>query len=83
MFDRRLIENFDWGFLGIIFLICATGLVVLYSAVTAGYDGAGLHVLFKKQAIWMGAGFVVMMGSLIIDFRELDTLNLFIFILNT
>ena len=81
MFDRRLIENFDWGFLGMIFLICATGLVILYSAVTAGYDGTGLHVLFKKQAIWMGAGFVIMMGSLVIDFRELDKLNLFIFIL--
>lgn len=81
MFDRRLIENFDWGFLGVIFLICATGLVILYSAVTAGFNGDGVHVLFKKQAIWMGAGFVIMMGSLIIDFRELDKLNLFIYIL--
>lgn len=81
MFDRRLIENFDWGFLGVIFLICATGLVILYSAVTAGFNGDGVHVLFKKQAIWMGAGFVIMMGSLIIDFRELDKLNLFIYVL--
>ncbi|MEH0023060.1 MAG: rod shape-determining protein RodA [Desulfobacter sp.] len=81
MFDRRLIENFDWGFLGVIFLICATGLVILYSAVTAGFNGDGVHVLFRKQAIWMGAGFVIMMGSLIIDFRELDKLNLFIYVL--
>ena len=81
MFDRRLIENFDWGFLGIIFLICGVGLVILYSAVTAGYDGAGVHSLFKKQAVWMGAGVMIMMTSLVIDFRELDKLNLFIYTL--
>jgi rod shape determining protein RodA len=81
MFDRRLIENFDWGFLGIIFMICAVGLLVLYSAVTAGHDGTGIHVLFKKQAIWMGAGFFIIMVSLVVDFREFDTLNLFIYTL--
>jgi rod shape determining protein RodA len=79
MFDRRLIENFDWGFLVVIGLICSVGLVILYSAVTAGYDGEGLHYLFKKQGIWMGAGFVIMMSSLVIDFRELDKLNLLIY----
>lgn len=79
MFDRRLIENFDWGFLVVIILICSLGLVILYSAVTAGYDGVGLHALFKKQVIWMGAGFCIMMGALIIDFREMDKLNLFIY----
>ncbi|MCG8683452.1 MAG: rod shape-determining protein RodA [Desulfobacterales bacterium] len=81
MFDRRLIENFDWGFMAVIFLICATGLTVLYSAVTAGFDGAGAHVLFKKQGIWMGAGFGIMIGCLVIDFRELDKLHLFIYTL--
>lgn len=79
MFDRRLIENFDWGFLAIIGAISAAGLIILYSAVTAGYDGAGFHLLFKKQMVWMGAGFVIMMASLVIDFRELDKLNLFIY----
>ncbi|MDD9305144.1 MAG: rod shape-determining protein RodA [Desulfobacter sp.] len=81
MFDRRLIENFDWGFLGVISLICSAGLVILYSAVTAGADSAALHTLLKKQMIWMGAGFVIMAGSLIIDFRELDKLNLFIYVI--
>lgn len=81
MFDRRLIENFDWGFLAVIFMICSVGLVVLYSAVTAGYEGTGIHVLFKKQAVWMGAGFCIMMMSLVVDFREFDKLHLFIYTL--
>lgn len=76
MFDRRLIENFDWGFLLVIGLICSLGLVVLYSAVTAGYDGEGLHPLFKRQGLWMGTGFAIMMISLVMDFRSLDKLNL-------
>lgn len=81
MFDRRLIENFDWGFLITIALICGVGLIILYSAVSAGYEGIGLHSLFKKQAVWMGAGFCIMMMSLVVDFREFDKLHLFIYVL--
>ncbi len=81
MFDRRLIENFDWGFLAVILLIGSCGLVILYSAVSAGWQGTGLHYLFEKQMIWMGAGLVVMMGILVIDFRELDKLHLLIYAL--
>lgn len=81
MFDRRLIENFDWGFAVLIFLISAVGLVILYSALTAGNDAGVVHILFKKQIIWMGSGFIIMMIALTIDFRELDKLNLFIYIL--
>ena len=81
MFDRRLIENFDWGFVVLILLIGMVGLVILYSALTAGQDPGVVHILFKKQIIWMGAGFVIMMISLMVDFRELDKLNLFIYVL--
>lgn len=81
MFDRRLIENFDWGFVMLIFLIGSMGLVILYSALTAGQAPGSVHILFKKQMIWMGAGFVIMMIILMIDFRDLDKLNLFIYAL--
>lgn len=79
MFDRRLIEHFDWGFVALILLICSIGLVILYSALSAGHEAGAVHVLFKKQMIWMGAGFVIMIISLMIDFRDLDKLNLFIY----
>ncbi|MFH2091375.1 MAG: rod shape-determining protein RodA [Pseudomonadota bacterium] len=83
MFDRRLIENFDFGFVVLIGLISSVGLVILYSALSAGQDVGTVHILFKKQMIWMGAGFVIMMACVIIDFRDLDKLNLFIYCLCT
>ena len=49
MFDRRLIENFDWGFIVLILLIGSMGLVILYSALAAGQDAGVVHILFKKQ----------------------------------
>ena len=81
MFDRRLVENFDWGIVILILTICIAGLVVLYSALTAGQDPGVVHILFKKQIIWMGAGFIIMVIALVIDYRELDKLNLFIYAL--
>lgn len=81
MFDRRLIENFDWGFLILILLIGTVGLVILYSALSAGSDTGAIHVLFKKQMIWMGIGLVIMMICMVFDFRELDKLSLFIYIM--
>ncbi len=79
MFDRRLIEHFDWGFLAVIFLICSVGLVVLFSALTAGQEAGAVSSLFKKQIVWMGAGLIVMMVLTIVDYRELDKLQLFIY----
>jgi len=81
MFDRRLIKNFDWGLMALIFLIGTIGLGILYSALTAGNETFAVHVLFKKQMIWMGAGFIVMIIILMIDFRDLDKINLFIYAL--
>ncbi len=79
MFDRRLIKNFDWGLMALILLIGMVGLGILYSALTAGNETGAIHILFKKQMIWMGAGFIVMMIILVIDFRNLDKMNLFIY----
>ena len=81
MFDRRLVKNFDWGLMALILLISMMGLGILYSALTAGNETNAVHILFKKQMIWMGAGFIVMMIILVIDFRNLDKMNLFIYTL--
>ena len=32
MFDRRLVQNFDWLLLGLVLIIAAMGIVNLYSA---------------------------------------------------
>ncbi len=36
MIDRRLVEYFDWGLLGLTILLGCFGILTLYSAVTAG-----------------------------------------------
>jgi len=65
----------------LILLIASLGLVILYRALSAGHDPGTVHILFKKQIIWMGSGFVIIMITLMIDFRELDKLNLLIYTL--
>jgi rod shape determining protein RodA len=80
MFDRRLLEYFDWGLLLLVLLIASGGLMVLYSAVTAGWQENGLHFLFERQLIWMGGGTVIMIVILFFDFRHLNKLNLVIYV---
>ncbi len=79
MFDRRLIEHFDWGFLMMVCLIGSLGLVVLYSASSAGHQNGEVSILFKKQMVWMATGGVIMMGLMMVDFRTFEKLNLFIY----
>ena len=62
MIDRRLVQHFDWGLLGVVFAIGAVGLLTLYSAVTAEASGPQ-KMLFYKQMIWFAAGLVIMLGS--------------------
>lgn len=71
MFDRRLIEYFDWGLLVLTLLISLVGLVVLYSAVTAG-ESVVNHILFRRQIVWMGMGFAIMFTSVLVHYRYLD-----------
>lgn len=72
MFDRRLLENFDWGLIFITFLIGVLGLGVLYSAVNAGDPGGAMHLLFQKQIIWIGGSFGVVLLSLSVPYKLFD-----------
>ena len=84
MFDRRLIENLDWGLLLITFLIAGLGLVVLFSAVNAGDPGGGgvqgMHILFKKQMIWVSGSFLIMTLSLFVPYRMFDKGSILIYL---
>lgn len=71
MFDRRLIQNFDWGLLGVTLLLSAVGLLILKSALSA----AGCTqdaLLFYKQLIWLGAGFLLMTLIVLFHYRHLE-----------
>ncbi len=79
MFDRRLIECFDWGLLGLTLIIGSIGLVTLYSAETAG--ASLVHtVLCKKQMIWFGIGFFVMIVSFVFNYKLLDRWGIVVFL---
>lgn len=79
MFDRRLLQCFDWGLLALTLSIGAAGLVALYSAVSAGAFEPDI-LLFKKQLIWYGGGVVVMIGCFIFDYKHVERLATVIYL---
>ena len=80
MFDRRLVQNFDWGMVGLTLALSAVGLVTLYSAVTAGMV-VPQKVLFFKQMIWFGVGFILMLLSFLFDYKLLDRWAVILYVL--
>jgi rod shape determining protein RodA len=71
MFDRRLVQYFDWGLLGLTLMIACIGLVTLYSAVTAETPEP-LKIVFYKQLIWFGVGLVAMVVAFLFNYKLLD-----------
>lgn len=71
MFDRRLVEHFDWGLLALTLLLCTMGLGILYSAVTAG-EANPQQAYCVKQMIWLGGGFAIMLFSLLFHYKVLE-----------
>jgi rod shape determining protein RodA len=70
-FDRRLVQYFDWGFLGVILTLGAFGLVALYSAVTAG-GASSQQIIFTKQLVWYGIGLTLMIVSFVFSYKALE-----------
>jgi rod shape determining protein RodA len=71
MFDRRLVQNFDWLLLALVLLIVAMGIVNLYSA---GYNRTpeGATPVYIKQMYWLGLGLGVMFFTLLYDYRHYE-----------
>ncbi len=81
MFDRRLVEYFDWGLLGLVLLIGGLGLVMLYSAEAAGAQ-VMKSVLFKKQMIWFCIGTTAMVMAFIFNYKALDRWGVLFYIVS-
>jgi len=79
MFDRRLVQNFDWVLLGLVMIICAAGIVNLYSA---GYNRGEGTPLYIKQLYWLAVGLVVLCLTLLYDYRHLEKLSYPIYLLS-
>jgi rod shape determining protein RodA len=71
MFDRRLVQNFDWGLLWLALILGAMGLVTLYSGVTAKTPNPH-QIVFKKQLIWYGIGIFMMIVAFLFDYKYLE-----------
>jgi len=70
MFDRRLVQNFDWLLLGLVLGITALGLLNLYSA---GYNRQpGETPLYIKQLYWLAVGLALLFLTLLYDYRHLE-----------
>lgn len=71
MFDRRLIQNFDWILLLLLMLITAVSLINLYSA-TYPIRDAGGHQIFIKQIYWFLIGFAIFFAMTIFDYHIIE-----------
>ncbi|MFH1491352.1 MAG: FtsW/RodA/SpoVE family cell cycle protein, partial [Pseudomonadota bacterium] len=82
MFDRRLIQNFDWILLLLLILIGVMSVFNLYSA-TYPIRHAGGTQIFFKQIYWFIIGFFVLLVMTTFDYHILETLAypLYLFIL--
>ena len=71
MFDRRLVQYFDWGLLCVTLIISFIGLMTLYSAVSAGIS-TPQKVLYVRQLIWYGLGLIAMIISFLFHYKALE-----------
>ena len=78
MFDRRLVQYFDWSLLGLSFALGLIGLMTLYSAVASGSPSPH-KLMHMKQLIWYGFGLCVMVLSFMINYKILDRWALVIY----
>jgi rod shape determining protein RodA len=73
MFDRRLVQNFDWTLLLILILIAGVSVINLYSA-TYPIRVSGGSQIFMKQLYWFLIGFAVLLAMTTFDYHVLERL---------
>jgi rod shape determining protein RodA len=73
MFDRRLVQNFDWILVLILLLLILISVVNMYGA-TYPIRNAGGSQIFMKQTYWFLIGFVVMLLATTFDYHLLQRL---------
>jgi len=79
MFDRRLIQNFDWSLLSLALILGFLGLVTLYSSVTAGTQVPQIE--YYKQLVWYLVGLIFLVISFLFNYKTFDRWGYIIYIL--
>jgi rod shape determining protein RodA len=73
MFDRRLLQNFDWILLLLLVFIGSISVINLYSATFPIRDSGGTQILIK-QIYWYLMGFAVLLMMTTFDYHVLERL---------
>jgi rod shape determining protein RodA len=73
--DRRVVQNFDWGFFGICSGLALCGIVNLISATHAG-AGAGISDTVRRQLMALAVGGGAMAVLVAVDYRHFERLAL-------
>jgi rod shape determining protein RodA len=81
MFDRRLIQNFDWVLVLILLLIAGVSLTNLYSATYPIWDAGGRQI-FLKQIYWFLIGFAFFFTMILFDYHYIERMAYPIYILS-
>lgn len=68
LIDRKMIANFNWWLFGLVLLVSAFGVVVVYSA-NHGRPEIFYRNLYVKQVFWILYGLIAMLAALVIDYR--------------
>ncbi|MBF0100560.1 MAG: rod shape-determining protein RodA [Desulfobacterales bacterium] len=79
MFDRRLIEYFDWVLLLLTIILMISGIIVLYSAVNISVPNAERY-LYYKQMMWYAVGFMGMCLLFLINYKVLESWAIIIYL---
>lgn len=79
MFDRRLIENFDWVLFFLVVALSGMGILNLYSA-SGSFSSSGTPV-YIKQVYWLAIGFGIMLGILFFDYHIIKETGYLFYIL--
>lgn len=70
MFDRRLLDHFDWILFFLVVALVGIGVLGVYSAT---YEvGQPVSLLAKRQLSWVGLGLVGMMTAFVVDYRRFE-----------
>jgi rod shape determining protein RodA len=75
MIDRRLLQHFDWLFLGLTLVIGGIGILTLYSAVSANTDMTEVRrLIYVRQSYWLAISSGVMIILVLFSYRWLSRL---------
>lgn len=80
--DNRLLTHMNWGLLASLLLLFCVGIVNLYSASGTRFeDGITLQPYYQRQLIWGLGGVVAMLVCMTFDYRTLQSLSVFLFVI--